>query len=91
VQVARIVQTAQLQKSLQVRAFSSTIRWQQEALAEATETVQSSDGPITKFQELADRQLIHRNVIDAITGSGIETMTEVQSATINQALRGTDM
>jgi ATP-dependent RNA helicase MSS116 len=59
-------------------------------LAEAPEET-TEDYKITKFQELADQQLIHPNVIDAITANGLETMTDVQTATINQALRGTDM
>jgi ATP-dependent RNA helicase MSS116 len=82
-----------LQNNLQIRSFSSTIQWRQAALAEAQETDVESTGDetITKFQDLSDRQLIHRNVIDAITGNGLTTMTDVQTATINQALRGTDM
>ena len=47
---------------------------------------------VTKFQELVDNQLVHPNVVEAITkGMGHSDMTEVQSMTINQALQGTDM
>lgn len=47
---------------------------------------------VTKFQELVDHGMVHRNVIDSITkGLGHHTMTEVQKMTINAALLGTDM
>jgi len=47
---------------------------------------------ITKFAELAEQNLVHPNVVDAIIkGMGHETMTEVQTMTINQALQGTDV
>lgn len=95
-QVARALRSSQSIQTLPSRSFSSTIRWQQQEayaaapeVTEATET--GAEHAITRFQELADRQLIHPNVINAITNSGIETMTDVQSATINQALHGTDM
>ncbi|KAK5002916.1 hypothetical protein LTR60_006965, partial [Cryomyces antarcticus] len=47
--------------------------------------------PITKFHELESRGLVHRNVVRTITDEmKLETMTDVQSATINEALKGTD-
>jgi ATP-dependent RNA helicase MSS116 len=47
---------------------------------------------VTKFQELIDHNLVHPNVVNEITrGIGLSTMTEVQSKTINLALRGDDM
>lgn len=47
---------------------------------------------ITKFQDLADRGLVHSNVTNQITqGMGHETMTPVQSMTINETLKGTDV
>lgn len=47
---------------------------------------------ITKFRELEERGLVHRSIIRTITDEmKLETMTEVQTATINEALRGTDM
>jgi ATP-dependent RNA helicase MSS116 len=47
--------------------------------------------PITKFKELEERGLVHRNVVRTITDEmKLETMTEVQSRTINEALKGTD-
>lgn len=52
----------------------------------------SNDGPVyTKFQELADAGLVHRSVIREITqGMGHETMTAVQTLTVNEALKGRD-
>lgn len=51
-----------------------------------------ANGPVTKFHELETRGLVHKNVIRTITQDmGFEAMTEVQSRTINQALKGSDM
>jgi ATP-dependent RNA helicase MSS116 len=57
------------------------------------DSAESKEFPtITKFQELLDHDLVHPNIVNAITqGMGHETMTDVQSMTINQALQGTDM
>lgn len=53
---------------------------------------QQQNVAVTKFQELIDYNLVHPNVVNEITrGMGLHTMTEVQSKTINQALRGDDM
>jgi ATP-dependent RNA helicase MSS116 len=47
---------------------------------------------ITKFQHLADKGHVHHAIITEITqGMGHHTMTEVQSLTIDESLRGTDM
>ncbi|PNS15063.1 hypothetical protein CAC42_2292 [Sphaceloma murrayae] len=47
---------------------------------------------ITRFDELAQQNLVHDNIVNAVTGRmGLETMTEVQSATIRSALQGTDV
>lgn len=47
---------------------------------------------ITKFQDLADQGHVHHHVITEITkGMGHTTMTEVQSQTINETLKGTDV
>ncbi|KAF1825091.1 DEAD-domain-containing protein [Dissoconium aciculare CBS 342.82] len=47
---------------------------------------------VSKFAELETRGLVHPTVVNTITrGMGLETMTEVQSATLHEALRGTDI
>ena len=47
---------------------------------------------INRFDQLEEKELVHPNIVRAITKDmGHHTMTEVQSATINQALNGTDM
>lgn len=47
---------------------------------------------ITKFQQLIDHNMVHPNVVTAITeGMGHENMTDVQTMTINQGLQGSDM
>ncbi|OCL03030.1 DEAD-domain-containing protein [Glonium stellatum] len=51
-----------------------------------------ANGPITNFHELESRGLVHKNVIRTITQDmGFDAMTEVQSRTINEALRGSDI
>lgn len=81
------------------RLFSSSIPRTSEAFAltpQSNEDTTASDGRssgyITKFQHLADQDLVHKNVINQITkGMGYENMTLVQSMTINETLKGTDM
>ena len=49
-------------------------------------------GPVTKFQELADRQLVSPVLVKTLLEDmKLETMTEVQSLTINQTLKGKDV
>ncbi|KAI9733845.1 MAG: hypothetical protein M1818_007112 [Claussenomyces sp. TS43310] len=64
---------------------------QQQRTDTPVESVEDSR-PITKFQELSDRGLIHSAIINEITQSmGHQTMTEVQIKTINELLRGADV
>jgi ATP-dependent RNA helicase MSS116 len=65
----------------------------QEAGAQRSERYESTPTyEINKFDELIEHNLVHPNVVKAITeGMGHHTMTQVQSMTINQALQGTDM
>ena len=52
----------------------------------------SQRGEVTKFKELAERGLVCPTVVNTITRDmGLETMTQVQSLTINKSLKGTDM
>lgn len=49
-------------------------------------------GPVTKFKDLATRNMVCRTVVDTITHEmGLETMTQVQSLTINETLKGIDV
>ena len=49
-------------------------------------------GAVTKFQELKDRNLVCRTVVDTLTKDmGLVDMTEVQSKTINETLKGIDV
>jgi ATP-dependent RNA helicase MSS116, mitochondrial len=51
-----------------------------------------AEGLATKFEDLETRGLVHPNVVNTITKyMNLETMTEVQSRTINEALKGADM
>lgn len=48
--------------------------------------------PDTRFQDLADKGLVDKTVIETITRRmGLSTMTQVQSLTINEALKGVDV
>lgn len=65
-------------------------------LQQTSEAYSSTDAdrnePITKFADLGTQNIIHANVVRTLTKEmGLETMTEVQSATINEALKGTDV
>lgn len=56
------------------------------------ENPNSEDQVITKFQDLADRGLVHPNIVDTITKDmGHQTMTDVQALTIDETLKGTDV
>lgn len=91
------LQTARLANA-SVAGFHNSAKWQQVAAAEQqadheTESnAPKSNGPITQFQDLADKGLVHPNIIDVVTKSmRITTMTDVQTRTINEALSGVDV
>ncbi|KAL9127059.1 MAG: hypothetical protein Q9217_003988 [Psora testacea] len=49
-------------------------------------------GPVTKFKELAEHGIVCQTVVDTLTRDmGLETMTQVQSLTINETLKGIDV
>ncbi|KAL9135370.1 MAG: hypothetical protein Q9175_003446, partial [Cornicularia normoerica] len=49
-------------------------------------------GPVTKFKELAERGMVCQTVVDTITKDmGLETMTQVQTLTITESLKGLDI
>ena len=49
-------------------------------------------GSITRFEDLAKRGMVCQTVVDTITKQmGLETMTQVQSLTISESLKGQDM
>ena len=67
---------------------------QQQAAAQVDQAEHDPDtnGIITRFEELEAQSLVHPNVVRTLTQRmGLETMTEVQTRTINEALRGTDV
>lgn len=52
----------------------------------------TSNGPVTRFEELGKRGMVCQTVVDTITqGMGLETMTQVQSMTIDESLKGIDV
>ncbi|KAJ9286023.1 putative ATP-dependent RNA helicase mss116, mitochondrial [Paecilomyces variotii] len=62
------------------------------AQAQVEEPFEQTQDRITEFEDLAARQLVSPKIIDNITkGMNIKTMTEVQSLTINETLKGDDV
>jgi len=86
-----------LLNSVAKRSISQTPRFYQEAQAAASyeePSVHDNARPevITRFDDLAKYNVVHQNLIDAVTKDmGLETMTEVQVGTINEALKGADL
>lgn len=63
-----------------------------QAQAQANESALSGEERITLFQELADQDLVSSKIIYNITKKmNITTMTDVQSMTINETLKGDDV
>ncbi|KAG8629552.1 hypothetical protein KVT40_003417 [Elsinoe batatas] len=53
---------------------------------------EAQEAKITKFAELAQQGLVNEAIVDSITQKmGLETMTEIQSATVRSALQGVDV
>jgi ATP-dependent RNA helicase MSS116 len=64
----------------------------EEPLAEAQTGQAAKQAPVTKFKDLAERGLVCQTVVDTLTRDmGLETMTQVQSLTLNESLKGTDV
>ncbi|ESZ93431.1 hypothetical protein SBOR_6173 [Sclerotinia borealis F-4128] len=62
------------------------------SVATKENAVEQEPQVITRFDDLTKYGLVHPNVINEITnGMKLETMTEVQTLTINQALKGADI
>ena len=88
----RVVRTSQPAFSAIRSIHASPFLRQTAVAAEEEENINGGQELITRFQDLEKLQIIHPNVINSITrGMGLETMTEVQSKTINEAIKGTDM
>ncbi|KAK4504106.1 hypothetical protein PRZ48_005021 [Zasmidium cellare] len=80
-----ITHNAASRAPIAIRSLHQTARLRQEAASSGNET-------ITKFDELEQKGIVHPNVVRTLTQEmGLETMTEVQTATINSALKGTDI
>lgn len=76
------------------RLIHQTSVRRQEAAAQAapSEFIQEGNGEISRFDELGTRGIIHQNIVHTLTkGMGMETMTEVQRRTLNEALKGDDV
>jgi ATP-dependent RNA helicase MSS116 len=79
--------------ALEARWLHVSSQWRNQAVARNAESADGKELPlITKFDELLEHDLVHPNIVNAITkGMGHHTMTDVQSMTIHQGLQGTDM
>ncbi len=90
------------------RAFNTSSAWRQEAAVRGVKTQQDGDvdkesvekppqtqaqyGPVTKFVELAERNMVTKTIVTTIVRDlKLETMTHVQSLTINETLKGIDV
>jgi ATP-dependent RNA helicase MSS116 len=76
-----------------IASFHQSAKWRQEAaVAQAAVEEAGEQGLVTKFHELASKGLVHPNIVNVITKKmKLETMTDVQTRTINEALSGVDM
>ncbi|KEQ70113.1 DEAD-domain-containing protein [Aureobasidium namibiae CBS 147.97] len=82
--------TRSLHQTSQSRQQTAAVAEDDEGLGFQSE--QTENGPITTFAELGQRQLVSKGVVQTlIKDMGLENMTEVQTATINQALNGNDI
>lgn len=80
----------QVQPSITRSLHQSPFLRDDAAVSSAPESTPAAE--ITKFQELEDNKIVHRNIVRNLTEEmNLETMTEVQSKTINSALKGTDI
>lgn len=80
------VLTASVSRQIIQRAYSSAA-----AAAESDNNGGNTNGLITRFADLSTLG-VHESLISAITkGMGYETMTDVQSMSINPALQGKDL
>ena len=82
----------------QAATAEAEIEEEDELLADKGQAAQRVDkrpaasGAITHFAELKDRGLVCATVVDTLTKDmGLTTMTEVQSRTINETLKGIDV
>ncbi|KAJ4371365.1 hypothetical protein N0V83_004582 [Neocucurbitaria cava] len=78
--------------NVSISGFHHSAKWQQTQAEAVAEEVIAEEGPVTEFKELASRGLVHPNIINTITGQmRLQTMTDVQTRTINEALSGVDV
>lgn len=85
--VSSITSQLNATRTLSIRFYSS------EAVAQATPAKENAvpSGRVTRFDDL-EKLGVNPQLVSAITkGMGYTDMTEVQSLTINQAMRGTDL
>jgi len=77
--------------SIGARSFQHSAFARQQAAA-ARPADANSEGPVTRFADLETRGMVHPRVVRTLTQDmQLETLTEVQAATINAALDGTDI
>ncbi|KAK3670274.1 hypothetical protein LTR78_009828 [Recurvomyces mirabilis] len=74
------------------RSLHQTSLLRQQVAAAAEDGDSDAPPQITRFDELGTEGIIHPTIVRTLTRNmGMETMTEVQSATINEALGGADI
>lgn len=91
---ATVPQHAVLRSYPATRSIHQSAFLRQQTAAQETDTdnpPSGGNGRITRFAELESQGLVHPNVIRSFKDMGIDTMTDVQSMSINEALKGQDM
>lgn len=92
----RSTRIGRLDSPLPTLTSTASFRSGRPFLNTATQPAPADDAPaplpITRFADLASNNLVDPDLIRNITSKmGIETMTQVQSLTINEALTGVDV
>ncbi|OAA47704.1 ATP-dependent RNA helicase mss116 [Metarhizium rileyi] len=88
---ARVASLARTPTTFKSIGYASRLYSSEAAVVEAQPTEETAPGEIVNFADLSQVG-VHRNLLDAITKDmRYESMTPVQSKTINPALKGTDI
>ena len=85
------LRSSPLRVPVSARLIHETRRWQQQAAAQSEHVETTEGGPITRFADLAERGLVNGKVIQVLLDNGLRDMTDVQTATINEGLKGMDL
>lgn len=84
--------TSPIRTPVTARTYHATRVWQEQEASQAGDVEDGKDAVVTRFEDLELRGMVNRSIVRTLTNEmKMENMTEVQTATINEALKGTDM